>query len=756
VDLLADLTPSQAAAVQHKDGPLLVLAGPGSGKTRVVTRRIAALVERGVPPRQIVAITFTNKAAGEMQERVDALLPGTKVWCSTFHRFCARLLRKYAPLVGLQPNFTILDPGDQRSMVRRVLAEENFDAVHFPPDRLLWQISSAKQELITPERYSERFQDSVANHWQAVVARIYPRYQRELLASNAVDFDDLLVHVALLLDENQEVREELDARYRYVLVDEYQDTNVAQYRIAAGLSQIHPNLCVTGDPDQSIYGWRGARIENILRFEREFPGAKVLRLEENFRSTNAILRSADRLIGHNSRRKAKRLFSQLGEGEPVRLWQYPTGEHEADGIARLIKKAVADEGRRFDEFAVVYRINALSRLLELAFLRHRVPFQVAAGFAFYERAEIKDLIAYLRLIYNPADRSAFLRVVNTPLRGLGQTSQNRLSKWADDEGQTLLEAAAQPDKVPKLSKQAKAGFKRFAAMISEFSLADAGSVAGLLERVVSTTRLTAAWVGSQNDDDQQRIENVNELISAARAYDAVRGSEATLEGFLEQTSLVSDTDRLDPSAGQVTLMTLHAAKGLEYPVVHIIGVEQGLLPHERAVSGDADPHELEEERRLLFVGMTRAQRELHLSWAQRRTVRGQERITIPSLFLNEVEATPMNGAVAELPDQFSPEDLPASADRPTPRRDGPPLALSDLKSRLKTGADLLNGTKSSVDLPLGFAVGSRVRHPRYGVGTVTGVSGFGARRTVTVQFQPDEPEHSFIAAQSPLQPVGVG
>jgi DNA helicase-2/ATP-dependent DNA helicase PcrA len=753
VDLLSDLTPNQAAAVQHRDGPLLVLAGPGSGKTRVVTRRIAALVESGVPPRQIVAITFTNKAAGEMQERVEALLPGSKVWVSTFHRFCARLLRKYAGIVGLQTNFTILDTSDQKQLIRRVMAEENFDAVHFSPDRLLWQISNAKHELITSEQYNQRLQESVANHWQAVVARVYPAYQRELLASNAVDFDDLLMHVAQLLDENDEVRNELDARYRYVLVDEYQDTNLAQYRIAAGLSQRHPNLCVTGDPDQSIYGWRGARIENILRFEREFPGAKVVRLEENFRSTEGILRSADRLISHNSRRKAKQLFSHLGEGEPVRLWHDATSEDEANRIARQIRAAVAEAGRSYDDFAIFYRTNALSRLLELALLRHRVPFQIAAGFAFYERAEIKDLLAYLRLVYNPADRAAFLRIVNTPLRGLGQTSQNRLSKWADEQGLSLLEAAGQPDKVPKLSKQAKAGFKRFAEMISGFSLADSGSVAGLMERIISQTRVTAAWEGSTAEDDRERLENVNELLTAARSFDRLKGSETTLEGFLEQTSLVSDTDQLDRSAGQVTLMTLHAAKGLEFPVVHIVGVEQGLLPHERSIGGDANPQDLEEERRLLFVGMTRAQRELHLSWAQRRALRGQERLTIPSTFLSEIDAVKMSTEESALePEEVSETDVVRT---PKPPAELPPLGLVELKARLKTGADLLNGTKSAVDLPLGFAVGSQVRHPRYGLGIVKQVSGFGARRTVTVQFADDDRLQDFVAAQSPLQPVGT-
>jgi DNA helicase-2/ATP-dependent DNA helicase PcrA len=756
VSLFDNLTPAQAEAVRHREGPLLVLAGPGSGKTRVVTRRIAALVESGVPPHQVLAITFTNKAAGEMQERVEALLPGARVQVSTFHRFCARTLRHYAALVGLQQNFTILDTGDQKQLLRQVLNDLAIDTVHFPVEKLLWRISAAKNELITPELYRARFSESVADHWQSIVNRAYPAYQKSLLAANAVDFDDLLVHVALLLTENAELRERLDARHRYVLVDEYQDTNAAQYRIAAALSQRYPNLCVTGDPDQSIYGWRGARIENILRFEREFPGAKVVRLEENFRSTGAILRSADRLISHNTRRKAKALYSSLGEGEPVRLWMHSSAEQEADDFARRVRTAVEAGERRYDDFAVFYRVNALSRLLELALARWRIPFQVAAGFAFYERAEIKDLLAYLRLIENPQDRAAFSRVVNTPLRGLGQTSQDKLTRWADREGLPALDAAKRAGDIPGLSKRAIVGFKRFAELMKSFSLADSGSVASLLERVIDKTAYTLP-LKAGGEGDQQKLENVHELVTAARSYDRAAGDERSLQGFLEQTSLVSDTDSLDTSAGQVTLMTLHAAKGLEFPVVQIVGVEQGLLPHERSIGGDADAAELEEERRLLFVGMTRARQELHLSYAHRRMLRGQDRLTIPSLFLSEIESQTMTPSASTADaDIDSAEELQAWARsaKPAAPTGVQNLTLGNLAARLTTGADLLNGTRSAVELPTGFAIGSQVRHPRYGQGVVTGVSGLGSRKTITVRFQSQESEQSFVAAQAPLQPIG--
>ncbi|MEZ6067333.1 MAG: 3'-5' exonuclease [Planctomycetaceae bacterium] len=494
----------------------------------------------------------------------------------------------------------------------------------------------------------------------------------------------------------------------------------------------------------------------------------MVRLEENFRSTEAILRSADQLIANNTRRKAKRLYSALGEGEPVRLWNWPTAEHEADAIARQIKEAIDAGKRRADDFAIFYRVNALSRLLELALMRHRVPFQVAAGFAFYDRAEVKDLLAYLRLVENPRDRAAFLRVVNTPLRGLGKTSQDRLTRWADTEGLTCLEAAARAKEVPRLSKKAVVAFQRFGSLIESLSLADTGSVAALLEKIIDKTYFLRSLGGSDPEKEQAKIENVGELVNAARAYDRAAGDDITLEGFLEQTSLVSDLDAIDNSAGEVTLMTLHAAKGLEFPVVWIIGLEQGLLPHERSIGADADGRELEEERRLLFVGLTRARQELNLSHATRRMMRGQERLTIPSPFLNEIETRSMQSADDDASTEWGAFDFDdhaqvdsshsgSAAGENQPAKSSAAAESADLRflrSKLTTGAALLNGTNASVDMPSGFALGSRVRHPRYGMGVVTNVSGFGPRRTVTVRFQEDAREQSFIAAQSPLQPVG--
>ncbi|HVW38464.1 MAG TPA: UvrD-helicase domain-containing protein, partial [Pirellulales bacterium] len=436
-ELLENLTPAQQAAVEHIDGPLLILAGPGSGKTRVVTHRIAYLLRHGIPARQILALTFTNKAADEMKSRVERLAPGERVWIGTFHRFCARLLREYAPLVGLRENYTIYDTGDSLAALRRALDELNIDPGHFTPQQLAAGISWAKNNLISAEQYTAR----PGHPLGSVVAKVYPAYQRRLLNSSAVDFDDLLLHVALLLRSHPELRHTLDARYRYILVDEYQDTNLAQYAIVRALSVDYPNLSVTGDPDQSIYGWRGANLSNILEFEKDFPSVKVVRLEQNYRSTKRILSVAAELISHNKRRKEKGLFTENAEGRPVRFVSYPSGHDEAEHIAAQIAEAIRAGRRRPRDFAVFYRTNALSRGLEFALRSAGIPYQMVNGVEFYQRKEIKDVLGYLMLLANPRDDQAFLRVVNTPPRGIGKTTLQRLTSHADRKGLTLLEAA---------------------------------------------------------------------------------------------------------------------------------------------------------------------------------------------------------------------------------------------------------------------------------------------------------------------------
>jgi len=760
------LTDAQRQAVEHVDGPLLILAGPGSGKTRVITHRIARLCRRGVDGSQILAITFTNKAAGEMTERVRRMLPGSPVWISTFHRFCARLLRARGSAVGLDANYTILDTSDQRQLIRQVLQDLDIDPVHFPPRKIAARISNAKNDLQTAEAVAERFADSVGNHVEAVLARVYPEYQKRLLQSNAVDFDDLLLHVVSLLSESEELRRGLGERYRYILVDEYQDTNLAQYHIVAAMAEAHHNLCVTGDPDQSIYGWRGARIDNILRFERDFPNATTVRLEQNFRSTKQILDAADRLIANNLKRKEKSLLTDNPEGDPVECLLFFDGIHEADEIARHIREAVESGERRWSDFALFYRVNALSRELERALQRHNIPYAVAAGLAFYERSEIKDVLAYLRLILNADDETAFRRVVNTPRRGIGKTTLARLSEWARSQEMSLFEAASRCEECDVLSKRAAGALKRFVELIGSLSLASFDGVAELLNAALVQTDYGAEWRHSESEQDQQRLANVQELLTASEQYDD-RAEAPTLEGFLEETSLVNEGDNLDDDAGCVTLMTLHAAKGLEFPVVYIVGVEQDVLPHERALQqfrNTGDMETIEEERRLLFVGMTRAQERLFLTQTQSRAFRGRRADTVISDFLTEFPFTLTertlsgNGGARE-------SAQPGSAGEDATPADVPPRAgsITGASSGLMTGSDLLGGTaadgprpraETEVSFPPGFAVGSAVRHPRYGVGTVVDVGGYAKRRTVVVEFE-DDRRQTFILDKSPLQPVGM-
>ena len=518
-----------------------------------------------------------------------------------------------------------------------------------------------------------------------------------------------------------------------------------------------PNVCVTGDPDQSIYAWRGANIENILNFERDFQNARLVRLEQNFRSTGLILQSADQLISHNRMRKAKSLTTDAKDGEAVQLLKFKDGRSEADGIAQLIQQQGADDDTRWADFAVFYRVNSMSRELELAFTRHRIPFQVAAGLAFYDRAEIRDLLAYLRLVENPVDVVAFNRVVNRPVRGIGKTSQNKVTAWAAENGAGPMEAARQADKIEGLTKAAQVKLKAFVRMMESFTLADAGSVSDLLKKIVEKTAYHRTWAASSSEQAITKQANVAELVNAAAQYDEANAEDPTIGGFLETTALASDVDALDAEAGKVTLMTIHAAKGLEFPSVFIVGREHGLIPHERSIRSN-DPKQLEEERRLLFVGMTRAMRQLYLTTAQVRSERGTPRVTIPSTFLaettfkvvdeNDPDGTREKSEVSSKPDrqQELRDRLKAS------------LAAGD-RPLLTTGAALLNGTSEEVSLPDAgsstFAVGMRVRHPKYGMGTVTGINGFARRRTVEVEFTSGDRKETFSAVHCPLQPMGV-
>jgi DNA helicase-2/ATP-dependent DNA helicase PcrA len=751
------LTPAQQVAVEHLEGPLLVLAGPGSGKTRVITHRIARLIERGVAADAILALTFTNKAAREMASRVQSLVPGRRVAVSTFHRFCSRLLRTWPEDVGLKSSFSILDTADQVRLIRRIMKDVGYDTVHFEPRRILNRISRARNDLVTAEVFRHRYEQRVGDPLDAVVCDVFPRYEQELLSQNVVDFDALLLHVVDILINAPERREFLDRQFRFVLVDEYQDTNQAQYRILTGLSQIFPNICATGDPDQSIYGWRGARPDNIAHFERDFDGVRIVTLDENFRSTAAIVDCADQLISYNNRRHPRKLTTPNPQGLPVQLRRFTNGDTEADAIAVEIADAVRKKNRSYADFAVFYRVNALSRSIETALSRHAVPFQVAAGFSFYDRAEIRDLIGYLRVLENPADETALTRIINRPARSIGEKTLLKLRNFAKKHSITMFEAARRCDEIPSLTGRSRKPLDAFTDLIQRLHEQSVQkSVSSLIEQLLAEIDYLSLWRDHDNEVDQDRAANVHELISAARQYEQLMEEDEddapSLQGFLELASLTSEVDNVDQSRGAVTLMTMHAAKGLEFPVVYVLGLESGLIPHERAVD-DGDPASFEEERRLLFVAVTRAQEELYLTQTDERTFRGQRRATIASIFVQEMPL---------VVDNEFPQSSPVTASEPDEQllrarqryehsrgQPGSPALMS--------GTDLLkhqlNASKEQQQPSL-FPVGSAVRHPQYGRGTVVTTTGGTGRATVTVYFESEDREQTFVANRCPLQPIG--
>jgi DNA helicase II / ATP-dependent DNA helicase PcrA len=763
---LDGLTDAQREAVTHLDGPLLILAGPGSGKTRVVTHRVAWLLEQGIPGQHVLALTFTNRAADEMSRRIERLTGDPTVWVGTFHRFCARLLRKYASLVGLQENYTIYDTDDSSQALRQALGRLKIDAERFTPDGVAKAISWAKNNLISAHEYKPRPGHALGQ----VVEAAYPAYQRQLAQSNAADFDDLLFHVATLLRDNPEIRASLDERYRFILVDEYQDTNLAQYAIARALSVDHPNLAVTGDPDQSIYGWRGANLNNILEFERDFPEVHVVRLEQNYRSTQRILRVAAELITHNIRRKEKGLFTENGPGAPVRLVTYPTQKDEADGIAARIAANVA-AGRRPSDFAIFYRVNALSRAFEFALRERGVPYQMVNGLEFFQRKEIKDILSFLHLLANPQDGVALRRVINTPPRGIGKTTIDRLSDYADRRGLPLLEAARQVGRIESIKARPAGLVAKFVALFDRLSAAVAAPIEEILGLVLAETGYQKQLRESEDEDDQQRLANIEELLTVARDFDERQGEAGQLEAFLEETSLVNDTDAWETDADRVTLMTLHASKGLEFPVVYLTAVEEGILPHERSRE---HPEQLEEERRLMFVGITRAQQELQLSTARYRDFRGQRKLTIPSSFLMELPrgemdvdwagvqdrssepADEIEGLGDACDDDFDDDDLGNEAYMSHEEESAAAPARAPRPISLTTAAAMANGGQPATPLaPDAFRQGMLVLHESYGLGQIIALSGSGDNRKATVDFASPASRKKFLLVESTLRPVGT-
>lgn len=745
--IVAQLNPAQRQAVESLEGPLLILAGPGSGKTRVITHRIANMIAHGIPAHQIVALTFTNKAADEMRQRIEQLVPGYFVWSTTFHKFCSRLLRIHAPLVGLSENFTIYDAQDSKKLVKQAIDNLDIDLRHYKESDLANRISQLKNQGVT----SEALQYSTGNYLYQILGQVYPAYQRMLQMSNGVDFDDLLLHCVQLLRENPEIRETLDHKFAYMMVDEYQDTNTAQYQLVRMLNASRPNLAVTGDPDQSIYGWRGANLGNILDFERDYPDVKVIRLEQNYRSTKKILRVADQLILNNVRRKHKQLHTDLGEGNSVRMVAYPNPEEESRDIAQRIANEIREGKRRPRDYAIFYRTNALSRSFEHSLRAAGVPYQVVQGLEFYQRREIKDLVAFLHLLNNDRDSVAFERVINTPPRQIGKTTIDRMKKYTFDAGGCLLETARVSGTIPGLSKAAAVRVSNFVALydrLAEFRGQDVGTI---IRAVIHETKYREWLVEDGSEEGHERANNVDELVAAADEFDRQHPDDGGLEAFLEQAALVNDVDAWESQSDYVTMLTIHAAKGLEFPSVFIVGLEDGILPHERC-GQEADA--IEEERRLLFVGITRAEQDLQISRCLSRFKKGGYWPSIASRFLMELPRHEMQ--INEPTSNFSFGD-PADDDwasqidpwlhegvegtsenfatNASSARSQPISAAAP--PRLITAAELQrqqSETNSTRLHPSVYQEGMLVEHPEYGQGRIVSLTGQGMKRTAAVDF----------------------
>ena len=715
--LLQGLNPQQREAVLATEGPTLILAGAGSGKTRVITHRIGHLIlDKGVTSEAVLAVTFTNKAAGEMKERTEKLLEGQplKGWISTFHSLCVRLLRREAAAAGLSRDFVIFDEDDQLQAVRQALKALDLPEKVHPPRRMLSRISAVKNSGRDPE---DPAGDSVGAQ---TFARVAERYREILTQAQALDFDDLLLRTVLLFDHNADVRDRYRQRFRYVMVDEYQDTNRAQYALIRHLVPPRGNVTVVGDEDQSIYSWRGADINNILDFEKDFPGARVLRLEENYRSTQSILDLAGALVAHNVKRKGKTLRAVKQTGEPVRLHQAGDEFQEAAWVVGRIS-ALQRERRRS---AVLFRMNAQSRLIEEALMRQGMPYLVVGGVGFYERKEIKDIVSYLRLVRNPQDPMALRRVINVPARGIGARTVDEIEAAAAQRGISTWDALAAVEAEALLPARATQPLRRFRELIESLRAEAAGmGVKDLISRVLAASGYAVALSQEDTHESQDRLENLAELLSAAAEYEA-RSDDPDLTGFLDQVSLLADTDMVRDDA-PVVLMTLHSAKGLEYDAVFLVGLEEGLMPHVRSLE-NADA--IEEERRLVYVGMTRARERLHLSWAQSRQVFGQRRTSQPSRFLEEI-----------------PRDrLEVSGESARPQQTwgratttGRPGATWGEARPMRFGAaerpPAIVTPPTSPDLK-GIKPGAKVRHPMFGVGTVVRSEGSGDDLKLTVSF----------------------
>ena len=715
-----DLNDVQSAAVRHTDGACLVFAGAGSGKTRVITYRIAYLMqELGVAPDRILAVTFTNKAAGEMKSRLESMV-GAKardLWAGTFHAMCVRILRRDGRHIGIPPAFIIVDESDQRQIIKEILDDLDYDERQLSPGACLAEIDRAKTAILDPEQYLQKQTSQLGERY----GEVYAEYQRRLGQSSSLDFDDLILRTIALLETDAAVREKYQHRFQYILVDEYQDVNLAQYRLIATLGALHRNVTVVGDDDQSIYSWRGSDHRMILRFEEDFPGAAVFKLEQNYRSTRRIVDVANALVANNQSRAPKQLYTERGEGDPVVVYSAATERDEARYVVEQIKSAVRD-GSAYRDFLVLYRTNAQSRVFEEAMLADGIPYRVIGGVGFYARSEIKDVIAYLRYILNPSDAIAFKRIVNVPRRGIGQQTLGALvhaaNKVSLSVGQAVFDSDLLRTAVPKKLRE----LERFAELITIFRKhAERLRVSDLLVAIMEESGYVRELQSEETNDARARLENLQELIGVAREYE---GSEAepTLAGFLANIALISDVDALDEEASYVTLMTLHSAKGLEFDAVFMTGLEEGVFPHGRALT---DPHEIEEERRLAYVGITRAMERLYLTFAQRRALFGNSYAYPRSRFLDEMPNL----------------DFLESESVALPKASG---------GRWR---EVAIHESAGAGMHMQLQPGDRVRHPKWGEGAIASIVGAGGDGLVTIDF-PNVGQKMLMLKYAPLEKVG--
>lgn len=726
------LNDRQCEAVKHTEGPLLITAGAGSGKTKVLTCRIAHLLELGVAPYRILAITFTNKAAKEMKERVTNLVgaQADSIWLSTFHSFCAKLLRfEIDGFHGYTRNFTIYDSSDQLVLVKDCLKKLNLDDKQFTPRSVLGTISSAKNVLMD----AKAFAANASDFYEQKVADVYALYQEKLRENNAVDFDDLLFLAVRLLQENEEVREKYQSRFQYILVDEYQDTNHAQYALTKILAARWRNICVVGDADQSIYAWRGADIRNIIDFTRDYPDAASIKLEQNYRSTKTILHAANAVIDNNESRPKKTLWTENPTGNKIIHYQAQTEHDEADYIAGVIYNRHEISHEPYGDMAILFRTNAQSRVLEEKLMRYAIPYTMVGGTKFYDRKEIKDVLAYLRLLYNPEDSLSLTRIINVPKRNIGATTMEHVAAYAEAQGISLFEALSSTEEIP-VTKRAKASLENFAAMIFDLlNDIEGKDVLSLIETVIKQTGYGDMLDKEAEHDPQgeSRKENVGEFLSVAKDY-MDSNPEGNLQDFLENVALVSDVDDFESSDSKVTLMTLHAAKGLEFPVVFLTGLDEGLFPHSRTLM---DPAQVEEERRLAYVGITRAERQLYVTNAVTRTMYGRISAYMPSRFL------------AEIPPQFM-EDYHRKSAMPQSRTTAVP-GKQRVSILTKPVASSLPKKHAVTDT---FAKGDKVRHKIWGIGTVLDVIGEGPNMQMKIQF-PTKGVRQVVVKYAPLEKV---